>query len=280
MKLTVVGTGLMGSSFAIAARRADLFRSIQGLDPDTANAQSAMKLGVIDAIVDEVPEDSDLILLACPSDMVAQWVDRLRDHTGISFDVGSIKAPILEALRTDKPGVPARFVPCHPVAGSDRSGPGAADPEMFFGRNVIVTPVEETDPRSVEVVRGLWTALGANTFRMKATAHDEKLALTSHLPHFLATAYMLGIDESDRPFTGGGFRDFSRIAGSTPSMWGRIFAMNQTALRSCITQFRSHLDALDQALDEGDQQRLLGMLENAANMRQQFRDEDTLSDDD
>lgn len=273
MKLTVIGTGLMGSSFVLAARRADLFSDIQGVDPDPESANQALSLGIVNSISTVVAAASDLILVASPSDKVAGWVDQLRSHRGIVFDVGSIKAPIIDQLRSLPAGVPPRYVPCHPIAGSQHSGPGAADVDLFSGRNVIMTPVAETDQRSIEVVRGLWAALGAHTICMSATEHDQKLALTSHLPHFLAFAYMHGVDPADRPFAGGGFRDFSRIAASTPSMWSRIFTLNRQALRATLADFKSHLDAMDRALEQDDQQQLLDLIEQASALRRRFLDD-------
>ncbi|MDA1074592.1 MAG: prephenate dehydrogenase/arogenate dehydrogenase family protein [Proteobacteria bacterium] len=273
MKLTVVGTGLMGSSFVLAARQADLFSDIQGVEPDPESAKQALALGIVDSLSDAPASDSDLVLIASPSDMVAGWVDLLRAHKGIVFDVGSIKAPILDQLRGTSEGIPPRYVPCHPIAGSELSGPGAADVNLFRGRNVVITPASETDQHSVDVIRGLWAALGAQTLCMPAVEHDQKLALTSHLPHFLAFAYMHAIDPADRPFAGGGFRDFSRIAGSTPSMWSRIFTLNRQALRASLADFKTHLEAMDQALEQDDQQLLLDLIEQASAIRQRFRDD-------
>ena len=129
MRLAVVGTGLIGSSFALGARRAGLFESVVGIEPDAGRAARAQALGIVDAVADDVPADADGVLLAGPSHTIADWVTRLADHAGIVFDAGSVKAPVLAAAR--RSGVlPARFVPCHPLAGSERSGPEAARADL------------------------------------------------------------------------------------------------------------------------------------------------------
>ncbi len=263
MKLAVVGTGLIGGSFALGARTRNLFQEFVGVDPLPSAGEQAVALGIVDEAVDDVPPDADAILLSGPSDTIADWVVRLADHQGIVFDVGSVKAAIIDAVRDRLGKLPERFVPCHPIAGRERSGPSAAHEDLFADRMVIQTPQPETSAQALEQVVFWWRSLGARTFTMEAASHDEIYGLTSHLPHLLAFAYLQRIERDHLQHAGGGFRDFSRIGGSDPDMWTAIFELNQSALLPAVDAFMADLERLRTALEQRDTDALREMLQAA-----------------
>lgn len=169
-----------------------------------------------------MPDDADLIVLAVPSDRVAALVAGLHAHAGTVFDVASIKTPIVAAVRAAQGALPPRYVPCHPIAGSEASGPSAARADLFRGHAVVLTPQAETRPDAVAEVARWWSAVGASVSNMTPEAHDATLAVTSHLPHLIAFAYLQTIEPAHLAYAAGGFRDFSRIAASDPAMWAPI----------------------------------------------------------
>ncbi len=246
MKLTVVGAGMIGCSFALAARRVQLFDEILAIEPHEDSASRALSLGYVDRLV-ETPEPGP-VLLACPGQFVAGWLERLGDRDAPVFDVASIKGALLDELER----VPAHFVPCHPIAGRERSGPEAASGTLFKEQKVILTPLATTQAEHVDAVEGWWQAVGARVERMDPTEHDRVYARTSHLPHLLAFAYLLGIESGDLAHTGGGFRDFSRIGASDPVMWSGVFERNAKALLEALETFQGDLERFAEALRSGD----------------------------
>jgi prephenate dehydrogenase len=273
MMLTVIGTGLIGGSFALGARTRNLFQRFVGVEPNATHADEAVRLGIVDEVVAEVPADSDAVLLAGPSDVVADWVVRLADHPGVIFDVGSVKAAILAIIQERLGHLPPRYVPCHPIAGRERSGPGAADEDLFADRLVIQTPVAETDPEALEQVGYWWRSLGARIQTMDPRAHDEVYALTSHLPHLLAFAYLQRVESSHLEHAGGGFRDFSRIGGSDPAMWSAIFDLNKVALLEAVSAFEADLATLRDALASGEMGKVQALIAAARDRRKDYSDE-------
>jgi 3-phosphoshikimate 1-carboxyvinyltransferase len=270
MLLTVIGTGLIGGSFALGARTRNLFQQFVGVEPDADHADVAVRLGIVDEVVAEVPPESDAVLIAGPSDVVADWVVRLADHDGVLFDVGSVKAAIVQSIRDRLGKLPARYVPCHPIAGRELSGPGAADEDLFADRLVIQTPVRGTDAAALEQVVYWWRSLGARTESMDPRDHDEVYALTSHLPHLLAFAYLQRIERDHLDHAGGGFRDFSRIGASDPAMWSAIFDLNKDALLNAIAAFESDLEALREAIGQSDIAAVRRLISNARDRRQDY----------
>lgn len=267
-ELTIVGVGLIGASFALAAR--GVFSRISVLDPDDEHTTYALAEGMADARVTEVPASAEAVLLACPSDHIAGWVIELAEHPGTVFDTGSVKGAILDEVEARLGSVPPNYVPAHPIAGLERSGPRAASGDLFTGKLVILTPTAGTDPRRARNVRAWWEAAGAVVERMEPGLHDAIYARTSHLPHLIAFAYLLGIAEADLAHTGGGFRDFSRIGGSDPDMWVAIFEKNRTALLAALDTFESHLGEFRRALEAGDPDRCRSLIAAARTRREQL----------
>lgn len=270
MLLTVVGTGLIGGSFALGARTRNLFQTFVGVDPDPDNAEAALKFGIVDEIADEVPAASDAVLIAGPSDSVAGWVTRLADHPGILFDAGSVKGAILNAISEQLGRVPERFVPCHPIAGREVSGPGAANEDLFAERLVVQTPVAGTDPEALEQVAYWWRSLGARVESMDPELHDRTYALTSHLPHLIAFAYMQQIEPSHLNHAGGGFRDFSRIGASDADMWSAIFGLNREAVLAALAGFEEDLARLRKAIEADDEAAVRAFIAKASERRRGY----------
>jgi 3-phosphoshikimate 1-carboxyvinyltransferase len=270
MLLTVIGTGLIGGSFALGARTRNLFQQFVGVEPNTEHADAAVRLGIVDEVVAEVPPDSDAVLIAAPSDVVADWVVRLADHPGVIFDVGSVKGAILKSIDEQLGRIPPRFVPCHPIAGRELSGPAAADEDLFADRLVIQTPRQDTDAAALDQVVYWWRSLGARTQILDAQTHDEMYALTSHLPHLLAFAYLQRIESDHLDHAGGGFRDFSRIGGSDPRMWSAIFNLNKEALLQALGAFQSDLGAIREAIAGDDVAEVRRLISGARDRRRDY----------
>jgi len=245
--LLLVGTGLVGGSFALAARRAGLFDRVLGMDASSAAIAEARAHGVIDAEVAQTPGDVAGVCVAVPVAAIAEMV-RYADARlpGVPvFDVGSVKKPVLDALG---PETPATFVPCHPIAGSERQGAAAADGSMFRGARVVITPDESTDPQALATVQQWWRAVGAETVTEDAAVHDDLLAVTSHVPHLLAFALMrLADDAGALDHVGGGFRDFTRIAGADANVWSQILAANSGAVTRRLGELSERLAELASA---------------------------------
>jgi prephenate dehydrogenase len=236
--LLVIGTGLIGGSFALAMRKGGCFAHIDGHDSDAAAAASALRLGHIDAVAPDLNAAiarADAVLVAVPIAAVASTVQRVckLNRTATVIDVGSVKGSVLEALRKSG-AMPPGFVPCHPMAGSEKRGPEAADAGLFRDRPVILTPQPETDPKALARVREWWSAAGARVVESSAPIHDEMVALTSHLPHLVAYAFMnwVGKPHGAVPadFAGPGLHGFTRIAASDAAMWRQILSENRAAV--------------------------------------------------
>jgi prephenate dehydrogenase len=260
-RLLVVGTGLIGGSFALAMRRAGAFARIDGYDANAEVAERAVGLGLIDRAVTDLAQAvaaADGVLIAVPTSAIADNVRRVataiaRPTTAV-FDVGSVKGSIVAQLRGGG-GVPAWFVPSHPMAGSERRGPDAAAADLFRGRRVILTPQPETDAAATAKVRGWWSAAGAHVDETTAEVHDEMVALTSHLPHLIAYAYMGWVDAphsgDPRAFAGPGFHDFTRIAASDAAMWRQILTDNRAAVMAQFDGWSAALGRLAALLRDG-----------------------------
>lgn len=282
-RLLVIGTGLIGGSFALAMRSAGCFSHIEGYDADVSAAARAAKLGVIDSAAndpDAAIATADAVLIAVPTTAIADLVRRIAQHAGrreiTVFDAGSVKGSVLAELRRGG-GVPGWFVPSHPMAGSEHHGPGSADGGLFRHRQVIVTPQPETDRAAIARVSGWWRAAGATVVETSAPIHDEMVALTSHLPHLVAYAFMNWVDQphsgAPRDFAGPGLRDFTRIAASKPHMWRQISVENRAAILAQFDGFSRSLGDIVEHLRNGRFDELEKLLEHAQRARLRLTDE-------
>lgn len=262
-KLVIIGVGLIGGSFALALREAGAAREIVGAGRSAANLEEALRLGVIDRIapdVDEAVRDADLVMLAVPVGQMAALMQQIAPCLGahtVVTDAGSTKGDVVALARRHLPQHLAAFVPGHPIAGAEKSGVGAADAGLFRGRQTVLTPLPETDAGATELVLNAWQACGARVAEMTPENHDRIFAAVSHLPHLLAFALVEDIasranGEELFGFAAGGFRDFTRIAGSSPEMWRDIFLANREPLLDELDVYRAQLDRLRAMLEQGD----------------------------
>lgn len=261
-RLAVAGVGLIGGSFALALRAAGAVDHVIGIGRDTANLQRAIELGVIDefATAAEAARRADVFLLATPvanfRTLFAEIAPALRPEC-IVTDVGSTKRDVIEAARETLGTQFARFVPAHPIAGAEQSGVTAARADLFQAKQLILTPAADTDAAALERVRELWRACGARTSELAAEDHDAIFSAVSHLPHVLAFALVEMLSRRANAaqlfsFCGSGFRDFTRIAASSPEMWRDIALANRDMLTRDLDDFAAALATLRRALDAGD----------------------------
>ena len=263
-RLALIGMGLIGSSIARAARAQNAARSIVATAKSPATRRRVAELGLADQVVETnaaAVEGADLVIVSIPvgqSGAVAQEIGRHLKPGAIVSDVGSVKASV---VRDMAPHIPAgvHFVPAHPVAGTEHSGPDAGFAELFVGRWCILTPPEGADPAAVERLATFWRMLGAKVETMSAEHHDLVLAITSHVPHLIAYTIVGTADELGAvtrsevlQFSAGGFRDFTRIAASDPTMWRDIFLANKDAVLEMLGTFNEDLSQLTRAIRRGD----------------------------
>ncbi|WP_136475068.1 bifunctional prephenate dehydrogenase/3-phosphoshikimate 1-carboxyvinyltransferase [Pseudomonas sp. DG56-2] len=280
-RLVVVGLGLIGGSFAKGLRESGLCREVVGVDLDPQSRKVAVELGVVDRCEEDLAVacvGADVIQLAVPILAMEKLLARLAQldlGQAVLTDVGSAKGNVVRAAREALGGRLPCFVPGHPIAGSEQSGVEASNAALFRRHKVILTPLAETAPEALALVDRLWRALDADVEHMQVERHDEVLAATSHLPHLLAFGLVDSLAKRNENldifrYAAGGFRDFTRIAGSDPVMWHDIFLANREAVLRTLDTFRSDLDALRDAVDAGDGHQLLGVFTRARVAREHF----------
>jgi cyclohexadieny/prephenate dehydrogenase len=263
-RLSLIGVGLIGSSIARAARTQGLVHEIVASARSATTRRRVAELGLADQVVETnaaAADGADLVIVCVPvgacGEVAKEIAPRLKSGAIVS-DVGSVKGAI---VRDMGPHIPAgvHFVPAHPVAGTEHSGPDAGFAELFVGRWCILTPPPGADPGAVERLAAFWRALGANVESMPAEHHDLVLAITSHLPHLIAYTIVGTADEFAEvtrsevlKFSAGGFRDFTRIAASDPTMWRDVFLANKDAVLEMLGTFNEDLSRLTRAIRRGD----------------------------
>jgi len=266
-KVIIFGVGLIGGSFALALRKAGAVSEVVGFGRSTATLEQARQLGILDRIgqdVDAEVGDADLILLATPVGQMAELMGRIAPHLGthtLITDGGSTKCDVVAAARVSLGNKLAQFVPAHPIAGGEKSGAGAAQADLYQGKKVVLTPLAENSKASVESVRRAWELCGAAVSELTPQQHDEVFAAVSHLPHLLSFALVHDIAQRDNreqllSFAASGFRDFTRIAASSPEMWRDICMANREALMRELQQYAAELHVLHQALGNQDAAKL------------------------
>ncbi len=269
--LALVGVGLIGSSIAHIARRQNLVRRIVATARSQATRDRVVELGLVDQVVPTAAEaatGADLVILCAPVGANAALAAEIAPHLkagSIVSDVGSVKGAVVSAVA---PHLPAgvHFVPAHPVAGTEQSGPDAGFATLFINRWCILTPPEGTAPAAVDTVRRFWAGAGSNVELMTAQHHDLVLAITSHLPHLIAynivgtAADLEEVTQSEViKFSAGGFRDFTRIAASDPTMWRDVFLHNKEAALEMLGRFNEDLAALQRMIRWGDGEGLFNL---------------------
>jgi prephenate dehydrogenase len=280
-KLAVFGVGLIGGSFAAALKSAGMVQRVAGVGRSRGNLERALALGLIDEIAEDAAgalAGADLALVAVPVQQTEAVLEQIAAHFSpacVVTDTGSTKQDVVAAARRALgPGV-ARFVPAHPIAGAELSGAEAASATLYRDRLVVLTPLPETEPRACALVEALWRACGARPMQMTPQCHDQVFAAVSHLPHALAFALVhMIVGRADAQqlfaFAGAGFRDFTRIAGSSPEMWRDICLANRAALGAEIAAFQHALAALAAHLEQGDGQAIERLFEAARAARSRW----------
>ncbi|KKJ77842.1 cyclohexadienyl dehydrogenase [Kiloniella litopenaei] len=263
-KIALVGIGLIGSSLARATRKNGLAKEIVACARSQGTRDTAMRLGLVDAIYETPAEavvDADLVILCTPvstyDDLACAMAPSLKEGA-IVTDVGSVKESVIRDVGPHLPdGI--HFVPGHPIAGTEHSGPEAGFAELFEGRWCILTPVPGTNSKALDRITDYWTAMGSMVEIMTAHHHDKVLAITSHLPHLIAYTIVgtaTDLEETQQAdvvkFSAGGFRDFTRIAASDPIMWRDVFLNNREAVLEMLQRFSEDLSVLQRAVRWGE----------------------------
>ncbi|MDG1439115.1 MAG: prephenate/arogenate dehydrogenase family protein [Emcibacteraceae bacterium] len=283
-QITIIGLGLIGSSLALGIKEKSLTNKLVGFDNNPDYQAAIRDLKLVDELSDNLStsvEGADLIILATPVGTYGDIGSAIKDHlkAGATItDVGSVKASVVEML---SPHVPdgVHLIPSHPVAGTEQSGPEAGFASLFHDRWAIITPPKDANEDAVQSIKELWRGLGSNIEVMEPNHHDKVLAITSHIPHLIAynivgTARDLeDVTKSEViKFSAGGFRDFTRIAASNPTMWRDVFLHNKDAVLEMLGRFSEDLTALQRAIRWGDGDQLYDIFEKTRRIRRQIID--------
>ena len=280
-KLAVIGLGLIGGSFARALRAAGQVGSIRAYDPDPAQGEAALRLGVIDrvaATAAEAAEDANLVVIAVP---VLHTADALAAVRGalkpgaVLTDVGSTKQSVLGDVQKVFGELPPWFVAGHPIAGTEKSGVAHSSAELFRNHRVVLTPHAQQDAKAKDLVAQHWKATGARVVEMEPALHDEIFAATSHLPHLLAYSFvdmLASLDAGDEVFrnAGGGFRDFTRIASSSPEMWHDIVRANADSVGKLLDRQIDELKQLRTLMTSGRWDEMKALFQRARVARERY----------
>ena len=277
-KIVIFGVGLIGGSFSLALRKADAVREVVGFGRSAVTLEEAKRLGILHRIgTNEAAEihDADLILLATPVAQMADIFKRIAPHLGshtLITDGGSTKGDVVAAARANLGNKVAQFIPAHPIAGAEKSGAAAAHADLYAGKRVVLTPLPENSKEAVARVRQAWELCGANVSELTAEQHDSVFAAVSHLPHLLSFALVHDIAQRDNrdqllSFAASGFRDFTRIAASSPEMWRDICMANRAALLDELGRYMEELQNIHEALADAD----AGKLEEIFSLAREVR---------
>lgn len=274
-QLGLIGCGLMGGSFALALKRAGLVKRVVGYSKSPTTTERARQLGIIDI---EAPSallavsGADIVLIAVPvasTESTFKAIKHLVTPDMLIMDVGSTKRDVIDAGRRALREHIGLFVPAHPITGKEVSGVDNADPDLYTGRQVILTPIERTNLAQLQKAVNVWTALGCKVLQMSPEQHDAAFASVSHLPHLIAFALMNAISGQPQgqdylSLAGPGFRDFTRIAASDPKVWRDILLANAEELLGQSKIFQRNLQALEVMISSGNGEALEGLIEQAS----------------
>lgn len=282
-KLCILGLGLIGGSLAASARERGLAKEIVAWGRRDTTLKRGVELGYIDSFsldLGEAIAGADVVVIGTPTLIAEKVLEQLHACLGdgqppVITDVASVKGNLVAKAQALWGEVPAEFVPGHPIAGSHESGVDAANASLFIDHRVILTPLPETSKAAVDKVAALWTGTGAEVVSMGVEEHDRILAATSHLPHVLAYTLVDALANAKTSddifrFAAGGFRDFTRIASSDPTMWHDISLANREALLGVIDEFTGNLAKLRAAIESGNSEAILGLYQDAKTARDRF----------
>ncbi len=277
-QLGVIGCGLMGGSFALALKRGGLVKRVIGYSKSPSTTERARKMGVIDDAAESAllaVSGSDIVLIAVPvaaTETTFRAIRHLVDPGVLFMDVGSTKRDVVDAARRVLKERVVRFVPAHPIAGKEAGGVQHADAALYQGRQVILTPLANTDPVLVQKATDVWSAIGCQVLKMTPDNHDAAFAAVSHLPHLLAFAYFSAVARQPAgndylSLAGPGFRDFTRIAASDPAVWRDILVSNREEILKQSLRFRHTLDAIEHVIRSGNGEALEDLIRQSADAR-------------
>jgi prephenate dehydrogenase len=277
----IVGVGLIGGSLGLALKHQQISSSVLGCGRSQSNMEEAMKLGAISQIssLKEISEQADLIILCVPVAqtklVLTQIQPYLRKET-IIIDVGSTKSDVIAIAKEVLGEQVAQFIPCHPIAGGAQHGASAAKFDLFEQRQLIICPLLENPPQAILMIEQMWQQLGAIVFQMSALMHDHIFAAVSHLPHLLSYALMLQVANSEDAqskfaHAGAGFRDFTRIAGSSPEMWRDISFANSDAILTQLDEYINILQHFKKLIQDGNSEQLEKLLMIASQSRNNWK---------
>lgn len=282
MRLALIGTGLIGGSAAWAMKRAGVFSSVVACDLSAEACEEARAMGIADRATTSVREavrEADAVMVAVPvlamKSVFAQVAEGARPGTLVT-DVGSVRTRVIEDARSVLGGLFATYAPVHPIAGGEMPGVRYASPTLFVKARAISTPVEGMNPEAVAFWENAWKAVGGEIYQMTPETHDEIFAAVSHLPHVLAYALVDAMERTPNAdekfrFVGAGFRDFSRIAASSPAMWRDICLANREAILMSLERYEAELRRLRSALSEKDGGALQAIFTRASRRRRSVR---------
>jgi len=277
-QLGVIGCGLMGGSFALALKRGGLVKRVIGYSKSPSTTERAKKLGVIDDAAESAllaVSGSDIVLIAVPvaaTETTFKAIRHLVEPGCLFMDVGSTKRDVVDAARRVLKERVVNFVPAHPIAGKETGGVQQADAALYQGRQVILTPLHNTDAGLVQKATDVWAAIGCQVLTMTPGNHDAAFAAVSHLPHLLAFAYFSAVARQPAgndflSLAGPGFRDFTRIAASDPAVWRDILVANREEILKQSMRFRHTLDAIEHVMRSGNGEALEDLIRQAADAR-------------
>lgn len=287
-RLAVIGVGLIGGSLALSLKSKGAVNEVIGYSRSENARQEALALGVIDKAADSIAEavaEADVVFVAVPMGAMAAVFADMSEHIrpeAIITDGGSAKAQVVLAAREALEDNFKQFVPGHPIAGTEKSGPSAAFATLYEDHRVVLTPVSDTDPAATAKIKAMWQLTGAEVFEMDVEHHDTVLAATSHLPHVLAfnlVGMLAQRDDCDEVlrYAAGGFRDFSRIASSDAVMWRDICLGNKQAILDLLDEYHQGINKIEQAIKEEDGEYLIEVFARAKKARDtRFADPDLI----
>lgn len=281
-RLCIIGCGLMGGSFALAMKQAGLVRHVVGYNKSETTTDLARQLGVIDESASSAAEaaaGADLVVLGVPVAATEGTLRSIRGHLAsgvLVMDLGSTKRDVVDAARRVLREDVSCFVPAHPIAGKEASGVSHADAALFQRRQVVLTPLPQTQPALLNRAKALWTALGSEVLTLSADHHDAAFAAVSHFPHLLAFAYFNAVAKQPNgadflALAGPGFRDFTRIAASDPTMWRDVLLANREEVLKQSQRLRQSLDAFETALKSANGEAVESLIRSAAQGRSHWR---------
>ena len=265
-EVLIIGIGLIGSSIALSLKKNGIAKKVIGYSKTEKTRKIAKKKNIVDAVINKISDrisDIDLIIICTPLstyEKIFKLIDPHLSKKTIVTDVGSAKSLIIKNFRRSK-GREYDFIPAHPIAGTEQSGPNAGFHELFIDRWCIITPIRENKKRNINTIKKMWKLMGSNVEIMTPDRHDQTMAITSHLPHLIAynivstAADIENVTKSDViKYSASGFRDFTRIAASDPTMWRDVLLNNKDALLEVISRFSEDLSMLQKAIrwDDGD----------------------------